>query len=160
MEIKYPWRYCSLGGVTRVKLSTGEDIAHLGELDQKLWTVLSCPVDGLIFDKKTLEILDSDKDGRIRVGEVVAAAQWLTSVIKDKDLILNGSDSLPLDSINTENPTGERLARSARQRSLSVLIFAAFFRSLEVIVPFSFKAVHTAPAKVPTFSFILILSKV
>ena len=115
MEIKYPWRYCSLGGVTRVKLSTGEDIAHLGELDQKLWTVLSCPVDGLIFDKKTLEILDSDKDGRIRVGEVVAAAQWLTSVIKDKDLILNGSDSLPLDSINTENPTGERLARSARQ---------------------------------------------
>ena len=115
METKYPWRYCSLGGVTRVKLSTGEDIAHLGELDQKLWTVLSCPVDGLIFDRKTLEILDSDKDGRIRVGEVVAAAEWLTSVIKDKDLILNGSDSLPLDSINTENPTGERLARSARQ---------------------------------------------
>lgn len=115
METKYPWRYCSLGGVTRVKLSTGEDIAHLGELDQKLWTVLSCPVDGLIFDKKTLEILDSDKDGRIRVGEVVAAAEWLTSVVKDKDLILNGSDSLPLDSINTDNPTGERLARSARQ---------------------------------------------
>ena len=115
METKYPWRYCSLGGVTRVKLSTGEDIAHLGELDQKLWTVLSCPVDGLIFDRKTLEILDSDKDGRIRVGEVVAAAEWLTSVVKDKDLILNGSDSLPLDSINTENPTGERLARSARQ---------------------------------------------
>ena len=115
METKYPWRYCSLGGVTRVKLSTGEDIAHLGELDQKLWTVLSCPVDGLIFDRKTLEILDSDKDGRIRVGEVVAAAQWLTSVVKDRDLILKGSDSLPLDSINTDDPTGERLARSARR---------------------------------------------
>ena len=105
METRYPWRYCSLGGVTRVKLSTGEDIAHLGELDQKLWTVLSCPVDGLIFDRKTLEILDSDQGGRIRVGEVVAAAQWLTSVIKDRDLILKGSDSLPLDSINTDDPT-------------------------------------------------------
>ena len=115
MENKYPWSFCSLGGVTRVKIGCGEDIAHLGELDQKLWTVLSCPVDGLIFDKKTLQLLDTDKDGKIRVNEVVAAAQWLTSVIKDKDLILAGSDTLAVDQINTENPVGERLARSARQ---------------------------------------------
>ena len=38
----YPWKYCSLGGVVRVNITSGEDIAHLGELDQKLWTVLSC----------------------------------------------------------------------------------------------------------------------
>lgn len=115
MEKQYPWSFCSLGGVTRVKISSGEDIAHLRELDRKLWTVLSCPVDGLIFDRKTLDILDSDKDGKIRVDEVVAAAEWLTSVIKDKDLILEGRDSLPIASIDTGNPTGERLARSAKQ---------------------------------------------
>ena len=40
----YNWQYCSLGGAIRVKIASGEDIAHLGELDQKLWTVLSCPV--------------------------------------------------------------------------------------------------------------------
>lgn len=67
---KYHWNFCSLGGVTRVRISSGEDIAHLDELDPKLWTVLSCPVDGLYFDRKTLEILDSDKDGRIRIDEV------------------------------------------------------------------------------------------
>ena len=88
MDNKYPWSFCSLGGVTRVKISSGEDIAHLGELDQKLWTVLSCPVDGLYFDKKTLTLLDTDKDGKIRVYEVVAAAEWITSVLKDKDLLL------------------------------------------------------------------------
>ena len=111
----YKWNYCSLGGVTRVKIASGEDIAHLGELDQKKWTVLSCPSKGLEFDAETLKILDSNNDGTIHVGEVTAAASWLTSVIKDKDLILKGSDTLPLDQINTENETGARLLKSARQ---------------------------------------------
>ena len=47
----YDWKYSVVGGVTRVNIETGEDIAHLGELDQKLWTVLSCPVKGLEFDE-------------------------------------------------------------------------------------------------------------
>ena len=38
---KYAWKYCSIGGMTRVSIKSGEDIRHLGELDQKLWTVLS-----------------------------------------------------------------------------------------------------------------------
>ena len=37
----YPWKYKSLGGVVRVDIRSGEDIAHLGELDPKYWTVLS-----------------------------------------------------------------------------------------------------------------------
>lgn len=36
MASKYEWQYCSLGGAIRVKIGSGEDIAHLGELDQKL----------------------------------------------------------------------------------------------------------------------------
>ena len=47
----YDWKFSSVGGVTRVNIESGEDIAHLGELDQKLWTVLSCPVKGLEFDE-------------------------------------------------------------------------------------------------------------
>ena len=51
MEKKsYDWRFAQVGGVTRVKIETGDDIAHLPELDQKLWTVLSCPVKGLEID--------------------------------------------------------------------------------------------------------------
>ncbi|MBR3499969.1 MAG: hypothetical protein IKO04_01050 [Bacteroidales bacterium] len=115
MDNKYPWSFCSLGGVTRVKISSGEDIAHLGELDQKLWTVLSCPVDGLYFDKKTLSLLDTDKDGKIRVYEVVAAAEWITSVLKDKDLLLKSSDTLPLNELNQGVEAGARLYNSAKQ---------------------------------------------
>ena len=79
----YDWQYVKVGGVVRVKIARGEDIAHLGELDQKMWTVLSCPVDGLEFDRETLRMLDTDADGKIRVPEVVAAAQWLTSVVRE-----------------------------------------------------------------------------
>ena len=46
----YEWKFSTLGGVTRVNINTGEDIAHLAELDQKLWTVLSCPASGLEMD--------------------------------------------------------------------------------------------------------------
>lgn len=115
MASKYEWQYCSLGGAIRVKIGSGEDIAHLGELDQKLWTVLSCPVEGLEFDKQTLEYLDTEKDGKIMVNEVVQAAQWLTSVIKDKDSILNGDSVLKLDNIDTSTAAGNGLYNSARQ---------------------------------------------
>lgn len=112
---KYKWSYCSLGGVVRVKIASGEDIAHLGELDQKLWTVLSCPVDGLVFDRDTLNLLDSDGDGKIRVAEVVAAAEWLCSAVRDKDAILKGESSLHLDQINTDTEPGKALHTSALQ---------------------------------------------
>ena len=113
MEKKYEWKYCSLGGAIRVNIASGEDIAHLGELDQKLWTVLSCPVDSLEFDRRTLDYIDTDKDGKIKVAEVVAAAQWLTSVIKDKDLILKGESVLDIENIDTASETGRRLRDSA-----------------------------------------------
>ena len=115
MASKYEWQYCSLGGAIRVKIGSGEDIAHLGELDQKLWTVLSCPVEGLEFDKQTLEYLDTEKDGKIMVNEVVQAAQWITSIIKDKDSILNGDSVLKLDNIDTSTEAGKGLYNSARQ---------------------------------------------
>lgn len=112
---QYEWKYCSLGGVVRVKIENGEDLEHLGELDQKLWTVLSCPTAGLEFDEQTLALMDTDADGKIRVPEVVAAADWLTSVIKDKDSILKGNKTLALSNINTENEAGKALYDSAKQ---------------------------------------------
>ena len=115
MKSKYAWNYCSLGGVIRVRISSGEDIANLGDLDQKLWTVLSCPVEGLEFDPLTLSYIDTDRDGMIKVCEIVASAEWLCSVIKDKDLILKGDSVLPLDQIDCSTEAGKNLYDSAKQ---------------------------------------------
>lgn len=112
---KYKWNFTTIGGVTRVCIDEGEAIAHLNELDQKLWTVLSCPVDGVILDKKTLSILDTNADGRIHVNEVVAASQWLTKVLKDANLLLKMEDFIPLSAFNEENAEGKQLKASAIQ---------------------------------------------
>ncbi len=112
---QYDWKYCSLGGEVRVNIASGEDVAHLGELDQKLWTVLSCPVNGLDIDPVTLQLLDGDADGKIKVGDVVKASQWLCSLIRNRDLILKGESVIKLSDINDEDPSGKKILDSARQ---------------------------------------------
>ena len=55
---KYKWNFENIGGTLRVKITSGEEIAHLNELDTKMWTVLSCPVKGLEIDEKSLSYID------------------------------------------------------------------------------------------------------
>ncbi len=112
---KHSWNYDNIGGSTRVKITTGADIAHLGELDLKKWTVLSCPTTGLDIDEKSLKYIDTDCDGRIRVGDVIATSQWLTSVVKDADMLLKGADSVDIDLFNQDNADGVKLYNSAKQ---------------------------------------------
>ena len=112
---KHSWNYDNVGGSTRVKITTGADIAHLGELDLKKWTVLSCPTTGLDIDDKSLKYIDADSDGRIRVNDVIATSQWLTAVIKDADLLLKGADSIDVEQFNLENADGQKLYNSAKQ---------------------------------------------
>ena len=115
MKENYNWKYASVGGSVRVKLESGADIANLGELDRKKWTVLSCPTTGLEFDEKTLKLLDADGDGRIHVDEVIAAAQWVTGILKNPDLLLKGQDFLKFSDFDTKNEEGAKLEKSARQ---------------------------------------------
>ena len=73
---KYRWSFFRAGGVDQVVLADGDDLAHLDELDQKLWLALSCPTRGLEFDGRTLDLIDTDHDGHIRPGEVLAVVRW------------------------------------------------------------------------------------
>ena len=77
MKTGHDWRFFKTARLAQVKIENGEDIAHLAELDRKLWTVLSAPTSGVRFDQRMLAFMDSDGDGRIRVPEVLAAIEWL-----------------------------------------------------------------------------------
>ena len=112
---KYKWDFESVGGTTRVKISKGEDIAHLNELDPKMWTVLSCPVKGLEIDEKSLAYMDCDADGKLRINDVVCTSKWITAVLKDPDLLLAGKDNVDIDSINQEDACGKKLYSAAKQ---------------------------------------------
>ncbi|MBO4621611.1 MAG: hypothetical protein J5635_02955 [Paludibacteraceae bacterium] len=102
MEKKYDWKFATIGGNTRVQLSSGEDLRHLGELDQKMWTVLSCPTKGFEMDETTLKLLDLDGDEHVKVNEIIAASEWLCQVLKTPDTLLAGKDVLKLDEIQDE----------------------------------------------------------
>ena len=112
---KYKWKFENVGGCSRVKISSGKDIAHLDELDTKMWTVLSCPVNGLEIDNKSLGYVDCDSDGKIRVNDIVTTAKWITSVLKNPDLLLEGKNSIDIEQINTDNDSGLKLYKAAKQ---------------------------------------------
>jgi hypothetical protein len=115
MNSHHPWKFFSAGGFPQVRLESGADLANLDQLDQKLWVALACPTTGLEFDSKTLALIDTDKDGRIRAPEIIAAAKWATGCLKNPDDLLKGSPSLPLSAFNDAIPEGKQLLSSARQ---------------------------------------------
>lgn len=112
--MKYNWNFDTVGGNTRVRIASGEDIRHLGELDQKMWTVLSCPTTGMEIPAETLALMDFDGDGKIRVHEMVATSQWLCAVLKDAESLIAESDVLNLANLNTENAEAAQMAEVAK----------------------------------------------
>src|SRR3954468_13362584 len=115
MTTPYAWTFYRSGGVDQVTLSSGEDLRHLAELDPKLWVALSMPTRGVDLDPRTLDLLDTDKDGHIRHPEVLAAVAWMCGQLKDPARLFKGGDTVPLDALN-DGPV-----RSAARRMLSAL---------------------------------------
>src|SRR5436190_22573846 len=79
----HTWRFFRAGGFDQVRLQSGADLAALDQLDQKLWVALAVPATGLEFDSRTLSLIDTDKDGRIRPPELIAAAKWVCEWLKN-----------------------------------------------------------------------------
>jgi hypothetical protein len=116
----HKWRFARVGGFDQVRLETGADLLALDELDQKLWASLACPTRGLELDSKTLELIDSDGDGRIRVPEILAAVKWVGSVLKNADDVTKRAGALPLSAIDENTPEGAQLLASAKQILLNL----------------------------------------
>ncbi|MFA6315985.1 MAG: hypothetical protein WC943_01090 [Elusimicrobiota bacterium] len=112
---RHPWKFFRAGGTDQVLLQSGADLAALPDLDPKLWVALSCPVKGLELDGRTLELLDTDNDGRVRVPEILEAVAWAKSLLKDPDALLRGGASLPLAAIDDRTAEGKGVLSSARQ---------------------------------------------
>lgn len=100
---KHKWTFASIGNVTRVSIQSGEDIRHLGELDKKKWTVLSCPTSGLEISDESLKLMDVDGDGILRIKDVVATADWLCATLVKPDSLLKNTDTIAIDNIADES---------------------------------------------------------
>lgn len=116
----YGWNFENIGGTTRVKITTGEDLKHLAELDPKMWTVLSCPVKGLELDEKSMSFMDLDADGKIRISDIVGTSRWMTAAVKNADLLLQGADSIDIENFNQNDANGAKLYAAAKQILLNL----------------------------------------
>ena len=103
-----------MGGIFQVQLKSVKDLEALATLDPKLWVALSCPVNDLEIDRRTLSLIDHDSDGRVRIEEMRNAVAWTLQRLSRPESLFTGG-ALPLDAINTSDPEGEKLLASAKQ---------------------------------------------
>lgn len=119
-----------MGGATRVCILSGEDIRHLRELDKKQWTVMSCPVEGLEIDSTSLKLMDVDGDGKLRMDEVIATAEWLCANLKNPDTLLEQSDVIDIENIADE--AVKKVAISLQPSAISLADVEAAIAAVKV----------------------------
>jgi hypothetical protein len=111
----HDWRFFRAGGFDQVCIDSGADLLALAQLDQKLWVALSCPARGIEFDSATLGLIDADSDGHVRAPEIIAAVQWAAARLKDANVLVRGSDELPLSAIDDSVAEGRHLLAAMRR---------------------------------------------
>jgi hypothetical protein len=114
MASTHNWKFFRAGGFNQVVIGSGADLLNLDQLDQKLWVALACPITGVEFDQTTLALIDTDKDGRVRAPELIAATRWAGGLLKNPDDLLKGSPALKPVAINDATPDGKLIASFAR----------------------------------------------
>lgn len=110
----YQWRFFRAGGFDQVQLERSADLLALGELDQKLWVALSCPVRGIEFDARTLQFIDSDNDGHVRPPELIAAIRWAGARLRDADLLVQAQDGVAVAAIRDDDDAGKLIKTAAQ----------------------------------------------
>ena len=114
MATSHTWKFFRAGGFDQVQIDNGADLLALKELDQKLWVALSCPTRGIEFDTKTLDLIDHDDDAHVHATEVLAAIAWAGNLLRNPDLLIEGSDRVALADINDSSEEGQQLLASAQ----------------------------------------------
>jgi hypothetical protein len=109
----HAWRFFRAGGFDQPRIDTAADLLAIGELDQKLWVALSCPVSGSEFDARTLALIDSDSDGHIRAPELIAAVHWAGARLADQS-VLDGK-ALTLTALRRDDEEGAAIVAAAQE---------------------------------------------
>jgi hypothetical protein len=111
----HSWAFFRAGGVDQVALRDGSDVKALSTLDKKLWVALACPTKGTEIDEKTLSMIDSDQDGRIRPPEVLDVVLWSEKVFKSLEVLFEKGATLPLAQLNDSTKEGKAVLASAKR---------------------------------------------
>lgn len=96
-------RFTRLGGAPQLEITSFEDLREVLALDDALWALNSISVDSLRADRRLLQYIDSDGNGRIRTDEVKNAIRFLLEHLSDGTGVTEKSDTLVFSHLNKEN---------------------------------------------------------
>lgn len=113
MAEPHAWRFFRAGGFDQVRLDSADDLLALAQLDQKLWVALSCPVKGIEFDARTLELIDTDSDGHVRPPELLQAIAWANERLLDSTVLAQKFSGLPIATLRRDDAVGESIYAAA-----------------------------------------------
>ena len=99
---KGDFRFRIIGGGLQLRLNSVQDLANILLLDEALWAVTSVDIDAMRFDKRFLEFVDSDHDGKIRSDEVKKAVKFSLDYFSDLSALSQGKAELSPDAINPD----------------------------------------------------------
>jgi len=100
--MEHRWHFFRAGGVDQVSLRDGKDLMAIAGLDQKLWVALAMPTKGVDLDPNTLDLIDTDKDGRIRVHDIQREVEFIGATFKDPDDVLKSADEVELSDLKDD----------------------------------------------------------
>ena len=84
------------------------------KLPQELWSVLSCPTQGIRYDQRTVDLVDADGDKRVRAPEIVDAIRYFDKRVRTFKGLHADSPVLPLSDIREDTDEGKALLATAK----------------------------------------------
>ena len=102
-------KFRRLGRAIHPVIETSADLQEACTLDIALWVATSAPVHAFRLDPVFLTHLDSDKDTRIKSGELQEAITWTLDLLQDHEGLEAGSDVLKSSSLHPEHPKAPTL---------------------------------------------------
>ena len=115
MSITRAMSFQSFGRSHHLIMQTAEDLQHVLELDEAHWVATSAPTGSLRADATFLDLIDTDKNGRIICFEIRNMIRWLFDTLSDLTGVTEASTTLKLESINTETGDGQRIHQSVQK---------------------------------------------
>lgn len=110
-----PVIFRNFGGMKQLMVLDADDLAQVSELDAARWAATSAPVRDLHCDAGFLAYLDPEKHGRIRVGQLLAARDWLFARLKNRSHLAERTETLILADVEGTSTDGKRLLQAAER---------------------------------------------
>jgi len=96
-----------------LRIATADDLAGIVDLDEAFWVATGAPTRTMNCDRTFLDLVDTDRNGRIMCFELKDAIRWLLGNLRDTAGVDEGSTTLRLDAINTDHDEGNRIRLAA-----------------------------------------------